>query len=142
MDNLTKAKNLIENTPAVFAAVSDDETLTSEKRGIAALLGFFEKGQSFERFSIADRVIGKAAAMLMCMMGAKTVYAKLISHHALTYFEENRVTVTYGELCDYVKNRTGDGICPMEEVALKKSVTTKNLVIKLKQRLEELKTAK
>ncbi len=141
MDNLIKAKDIIENTPAVFAAVSNNEVCTSEKRGITALLDYYEACKSFENFAIADRVIGKAAAMLMCMMNAKTVHAQTISRHALAFFEETGVNITYGILCDYVKNRTGDGICPMEEVALKSTTTKENLVSLLKQRLEELKNS-
>ena len=139
MDNLTKAKNLIENTSAVFAAVSDCEICTSDKKGIAALLSFYENEKDFKDFSIADRIIGKAAAMLMCMMNASTVYAKIISRHALEVFNKYKVDITYGEICDYVKNRAGDGICPMEEVALRCDTTEENLVKLLKKRLEELK---
>lgn len=119
MTDLQKAIDLTENTSAVFAAVCGDKIYTSDKKGISALLGYVNAGLDFSGMSAADSVVGKAAAMLMVRLNIKRVHVRLVSLPALEFFKKHAVEVTYNETCDYVINRAGDGMCPMEETVLK-----------------------
>ena len=68
----------------------------------------------FEGLSVADKIIGKASAMLLTLSGVKEVYAMVLSKSGQEIFEKYGVKYEYGELVDYIVNRKGDGMCPME----------------------------
>ena len=68
----------------------------------------------FRNLSVADKIIGKASAMLLCLSGAKEVYAAVLSKSGKEIFDRYSVAYEYGELVDYIINRKGDGMCPME----------------------------
>ena len=68
----------------------------------------------FRNLSVADKIIGKASAMLLCLSGAKEVYAAVLSKSGKEIFDRYGVAYEYGELVDYIINRKGDGMCPME----------------------------
>ena len=91
-----------------------DRVLTSKKTGIAPLLERWESGEALESVSVADRIVGKAAAMLLLLMGASEVYGSVMSQPALELLTAAGVQTSYGELVPGIINRTGDGSCPME----------------------------
>ncbi|MBR3250856.1 MAG: DUF1893 domain-containing protein [Erysipelotrichaceae bacterium] len=68
----------------------------------------------FKGLSVADKIIGKASAMLLCLSGVKEVYAAVLSRSGKEIFDKYGVVYEYGELADYIINRKGDGMCPME----------------------------
>ena len=68
----------------------------------------------FKGLSVADKIIGKASAMLLYLSGVKEVYAAVLSKAGQEIFEKYNVRYEYGELVDYIINRKGDGMCPME----------------------------
>jgi hypothetical protein len=77
-----------------------------------------ELGESLEGASIADKVIGKAAA-LFCILGrVKSVYAALISEIAIETLQAAGIELEFEESCPYILNRSRDGMCPIETLAL------------------------
>lgn len=64
---------------------------------------------------IADKVVGKAAALMAVLGGAQAVYGKVMSEGAVEVLEAHRIEYGYDELVPYIVNRTKDGKCPMEE---------------------------
>lgn len=68
----------------------------------------------FKDLEVADKIVGKAAAMLFSLSGVKKVYANVLSLAGKKILEENNIEYEYGELVDYIINRKGDGMCPME----------------------------
>ena len=68
----------------------------------------------FEGTSVADKIIGKASAMLLCLSGVKEVYTPVLSKAGQEIFEKYHVAYDCDELVDYIINRKGDGMCPME----------------------------
>ena len=91
-----------------------DRVLTSKKTGIAPLLERWESGEALESVSVADRIVGKAAAMLLLLMGASEVYGSVMSQPALELLTAAGVQTSFGELVSGIINRTGDVPCPME----------------------------
>ena len=63
---------------------------------------------------LVDKVIGKAAALLMVRGDVHQVHACVISSHALEIFQLYNIPVTYDEQVPYIINRTKTGMCPME----------------------------
>lgn len=67
---------------------------------------------------VADKVVGKGAAVLMVKGGVARVYTDVISRPALETFRRYGVEVAYGTLTDNIINRRGDGICPVESLCM------------------------
>lgn len=67
--------------------------------------------------SIADKVIGKAAATLMVLGGVKEVYTHIISRPALQLLQEAGITVSCDEVVDHIINRDRTGWCPLEQAS-------------------------
>lgn len=63
-------------------------------------------------------MVGKAAAFLYVLLKVERLYTTVISKYALEVLEFYGVPVEYGELVDAIKNRKGDGFCPMETAVL------------------------
>ena len=111
---LQRAMSLLER--GYTCVICDhDRVLTSKKTGIAPLLERWESGEALHDVSVADRIVGKAAAMLLLLMGAAEVYGSVMSEPARQLLTEAGVSVSYGELVPVIVNRKGDGPCPMEQ---------------------------
>lgn len=114
---LEQAKILLENHTCVL--VCKEEVKTSDLSGIKPWLVWIEEDkESLKECSVADRCIGKAAAMLMVYAEVKEVYTYLISDPALAVFKQYQIPVTYEKKVENIINRTKTGICPMEELCL------------------------
>ena len=115
--NIDRAKYLLNNGAAI-ALVRGDDVFSSDRKGIAPLLEFAESNKDLSGFSAADKIVGKAAALLYCYVGISEVYANVISRSACSVLSAAGISFSYDTLADYIVNRNGDGMCPME-VAVK-----------------------
>lgn len=93
--------------------------ITSNDRGVNSLIKLIKEDKSQLSGSlIADKVIGKAAALLMIYAGVKEIYAPIISKPALQTLLKHNVKVYYDKEVERIINRKGDGLCPMETLCL------------------------
>lgn len=92
-----------------------DRVLTDRRRGIVPILERVEAGESLCGMAVADKIIGKAAAMLLLCGGAECVYGEVMSEQAKALLEDAGVEVSYGTLVKAIRNRTDTDICPMEK---------------------------
>ena len=83
-------------------------------RGIRPLLTFLDEGPLVAGFCAADKVVGKAAALLYCLLQVQEVYAPVISKPALEVLENHGIRVYYQVCTPAIQNRAGNGLCPME----------------------------
>src|SRR5690554_2785316 len=91
---------------------------TGKERGIKPLYtAVIELGERLKGASLADKVIGKAAALFCKMAGFKAVYAELFSETALEVLNTTNIEYEYQEICPYILNRSKDGMCPAEKIA-------------------------
>lgn len=91
---------------------------TFTQRGVADLYDLLTQEPDFlHGASVADKVIGKAAASLMVLGGVREVYTRTISRPALRLLQEAGVTVNCDEVVDHIINRTHTGWCPMEQAS-------------------------
>ncbi len=89
---------------------------SSFERGIRPIMtALNEDLHFFEGLSVADKIVGKASAMLLALSGAKEVYAHPRSEAGRKILEKYGIAYEYGEMVEYIVNRKGDGMCPMEE---------------------------
>ena len=97
---------------AVFC--KNGKTVCRSGRGIAPVLSLADE-ISFRGFSVADKIVGKAAALLFVKMGISEVYGEVMSRDAAEILKKSNIAYGFGTLCKYIVNRQGDGKCPMEQ---------------------------
>ena len=118
-DILESAKEQLHNNNFSIVIVGENDVYTSTKHGVAPLLEILDGGDDVIKNSfVADKVVGKAAALLMVKGGVKEVYADIISSHAFDVFEKYKIKTYYGNLVEYIINRDKTGMCPMEKAVL------------------------
>ncbi len=117
--HLSRAIHALQQGTTFAAVLSDGRLVTSEKKGIAPMMELLERDASaMEGASVADRVIGRAAAFLLEKGGAAGVYAGILSTHAREVLEKCGIPFSCGEETPYIINRAGTGMCPMEACVL------------------------
>ncbi|MBQ9797032.1 MAG: DUF1893 domain-containing protein [Clostridia bacterium] len=117
MKDLEKAKALLLAPDSTYTCVlcRNDEQYTSEEKGIAPMMRFLDSGTRLDGFCAADRIVGKAAAMLFILAHVCAVHGEVMTETARRLLEENGIAVSFGTLTDAIINRRGDGLCPMEQ---------------------------
>lgn len=115
MNNLEIAKNILIHNDKTCVLCKGDIIYLSEDKGIAPMINFINNGLDLNGFSAADRIVGKAAAMLFILAGVKEVYASVISKDAIEIFSQYGIKYTYDTLTEKIINRKGNDICPMEK---------------------------
>lgn len=139
-NDLQKAKTILKNNHYTCVIVRDDLIVfTSKKRGIVPLIEFKTYSDSCGKFSLADKIIGKAAALLCVYLGIDFVYSDVISTPAINILKQHNIDVFYDIEVAVIKNRNGDGLCPMEK--LSKGVDKPEIMYnKIIQWLESIKS--
>lgn len=115
MTDLDMAKEQLIKEGCTSVVRKGDSVYFSKARGVKPLLNWLDEGLDFTGFSAADKVVGKAAAMLYVLLGVSRVHALVISKKAVQVLAGNGIEVTYDTLAERIHNRTNTGFCPMEE---------------------------
>lgn len=114
-EELRRAKEALDADTAVTLAVCRGDDLTvSREKGIKPLLKLTQ-GDDLRNASAADRIVGKAAAMLYALTGVEEVFAQVLSEQGRTVLKHYGIVYEYGTLTENIINRSGTGLCPMEE---------------------------
>lgn len=137
MNDLINATKILKDKGATLVACRGEESYISFKSGIAPMVEALSTGQDLKGFSVADKVVGRAAAMLFCLAGIKAVYADLVSEGAVEYLKEHKVPLTFDKITPLIRNRSDTGPCPMEEAVLGEN-DPKAAFDKILKRLKEL----
>lgn len=95
--------------------VANGDICTFNGQGISDLYNLFKEDPGFLRgASLADKIVGKAAATLMVLGGVREVYADIICLSAIDLLRNNRIQPNYGIVVPNIINRTKTGLCPLE----------------------------
>ena len=113
MNDVALAKSNLAGHSIVL--YKEGKLLTSDGRGVSPMIDFLQDGIDLSGYSVADKIVGKAAAMLFVKAGIKEVYAEILSVSGKNFLEEHGINVGYETLAEKIINRTGDDICPMEK---------------------------
>ncbi len=113
---MESAKKMIADGDATFIVIRNGEIIhTADGRGVRPIMQLLDSKPELLRGSvIVDKIIGKAAALLLKLGDAKRVYGELMSARARDYLQTNQMRPEYGRCIDVISNRAGDGICPLE----------------------------
>ena len=117
-----------------------DRTFTSRLRGIRPLLDWITQGEDLRGGYAADRIVSKAAAMLYVMMGVKGVFAEVLSESGLAVLRKYGVHTEYSVLTPNIINRTGTGLCPMEQTVIAIDEPSEAYVA-ISEKAEQLRTS-
>jgi hypothetical protein len=116
---IEELKEYLNKDDVVCALSTGDQVITSNLKGVRPWLKWLrECPELLEGAMVADKVVGKAAAMLMVVSKIKTVYTPLISEQALVYLDTQTLDVHYDGTVPYITNNDQSGLCPMETTVL------------------------
>jgi hypothetical protein len=120
MRDLDVAKDLLKNRNLSLIIVRDGKVIfESRLPGIAGLIQAIESmNMLLHSSSVADRIVGRAAALLLVYSHVSEVYALTMSSWGLAVLEEAGIRVEYDVLAPRILNRRGDDICPFEKISL------------------------
>lgn len=114
-DNLARAKRRYSEGGKTLVIVAGETLIEDGGRGIGFLARLAERGARFSEGGAADRIVGKAAAMLYLLLGVGAVYAETMSDEAANLLTSHGVKIECAVRADRIVNRAGTGLCPMEE---------------------------
>lgn len=119
MTDLEKAKSLLFEEELTLVVVKDGEIIFKSKdKGIKPMFILAtELKEKAKGGALADRVIGKGAAILAGYIGIKEIYTDLISQGGIERLEHYKIPYSMENSCDYIKNRDKTGYCPIENIS-------------------------
>jgi hypothetical protein len=119
MSDLDMAKSRLYGEDLTLAVVKNGEVVfETVSHRISGFLGAIEQlGVRLEGASVADRVAGKAVALLCVYAGISEVYTEVLSRKAKVVFEENGIHHEWNELVDNILDLNKSGVCPFEKAA-------------------------
>lgn len=115
---MTELKEMLKREDVRGVVRSADGRLKEFRRqGVADLFQLLTSEPAFlQGATMADRVVGRGAALLMVKGGVKEVFTFVLSQPALDVLRQAGITVTYDTLQPNIINRTGTDICPVEKL--------------------------
>ena len=135
---VVSALQLLREGQAACVVLRDGEIVRAETgRGVDPMIRLYEDG-ALQGAYVVDKIVGKAAAMLMTLGGVSGCYALTVSRAALDWFVGHGIPVEYEVCAEYIVNRAGDGICPMEQTVKELTDATEALVA-LKHKIAQLR---
>ena len=119
-DILTEACDRIRSEGTSCVVIRDDEIIHSaDGRGVAPLLALYNQHRDKLKGScVVDRIVGKAAAMILVLGEVKAVYGDVMSEAAREYLTARGMPFRCGSYVDVISAQTGTGICPIESSVL------------------------
>ena len=118
--DLEQAKQLLKERSLAFAVVKEGEVIgTSVGKGVVDLLALVDsRGAALAGASLADKLVGKAVAAMVCHCGIKSVYTPVLSCPALQMLQHYGVPLEYDELVSMVLSRDRKMRGPLEQLLL------------------------
>ncbi len=138
MQTLKKAINELNNSDYCCVAIKEDKVYYANGIGVKPIMQWLSQDEAFfENAVVADKIIGKAAALLLILSNVKAVYGRVMSDSAIEILTKYNVPYEYGEKVPNIVNRTNTGMCPLEQSVV--DIDTPNeAYIAIKQKISEL----
>jgi hypothetical protein len=119
MGDLDIAKSRLYKKEFTLVVVKNGKVLfETRSHRIAGFLSAIEQlDATLEGATVADRVAGKAVALLCVYAGISNMYAGVLSRKAKAVFEEYGISCEWKELVDNILDLNRNGVCPFEKAA-------------------------
>lgn len=137
MDDLQRAIRLLKEDQYTCVLCMGEALHVSRQRGVRPLLEL--AGRDFSGYAAADKVVGKATALLYCHLHIRQLHACVISDAALEVLQVHGIHATWDRRVPYIRNRAGDGRCPME-LATQDISDPRDALVAIRKKLEELQS--
>lgn len=129
--DLAKQKLIDEDLNLVIAK-NGEIVFKTKNQGINGFLQAIEKiPQKLVKASIADRIVGMAAAKLCIYSEVSSVFAFTISEGGIKILEDNNILYKFEKKVEHILNRNKTDICPFEKLAIE-AKTTQGAYLKMK----------
>lgn len=118
MTDIDIAKDLLIKESYSLVIYKDGKIITtSNERGLKPLMeALKEYKEELEGAVLADKIIGKAGALLAIYGGVKEIYAHTLSDCAKDILTKNEMKFESNRVVPYIINRDGSDKCPMEKL--------------------------
>ena len=118
--DLEQAKKLLLEDSLAFIVINNGQIIgTSVGKGVVDLLALVEsQAAKLTGASLADKLVGKAVAAMVCHVGIKAVYTPVISRAALEMLRQHNIRPEYDELVPMILSRDGVMRGPLEQLLL------------------------
>lgn len=115
-NSLCEARTLLKEVKCSFVLLKDGCNNTySNDIGLKPIMVILRKDKNgLDGGVIADKVIGKAAALMLVLSKARAVHGVVMSQTAIRVLQEHGIAYTYDILVPFIENRTKTGACPLE----------------------------
>lgn len=139
LGELAELKKILTDKKLACIVVRPDGTKVEiTGMGIAPAIRLLENGD-FADAIVVDKIVGKAVAMLMSLGGVYYVHGVVMSQSAIDWLTQKKIPFSYDTAVENIVNRTGRGVCPMEETV--KFIPNEATALEaLKKKVEELRT--
>ncbi len=119
-DDLNLAKRTLREEELSLAVAKNGRILfKSKSHGVSDLLAMIsDVGGLTEGASLADSIVGRAAALLCVYSKIIAVYGVNMSEGALSVFKANGIKCEYGTLVARILNREKNDVCPFDKAVL------------------------
>jgi hypothetical protein len=112
-------KRLIENRVSLSMVKEGKILFESRSNGLRDLFeAVIRLGTLLRNASIADQIVGKAAAFLFVYSCANSVFAVTISEKGLKLLEQNNVHAEFQNVVPNMLNKERTDVCPFEKMVL------------------------
>ena len=114
---LENAIKMIEDGIITCAVINKNGIVHTEHgRGVSPLLNIFKtQPDILKNAFVVDKIIGKAAAMILVSGGVSRAYGIVMSEAGREYLEKHGILAGYNECVDIISNRDGTDMCPIEK---------------------------
>ncbi|MGI6168345.1 MAG: DUF1893 domain-containing protein [Christensenellales bacterium] len=116
-DNLTLAKQTLDLGKFTCVVVKDGNVLHRiQGVGVRPLLHLYQTHpQDLKGASVADKIIGKAAAVVLVLAGIHEAFGHVLSTPGSDFLKQHAIPAYGSQTVPQILNRSGDGICPLEQ---------------------------
>jgi Domain of unknown function (DUF1893) len=118
MKDLELAKEMLGKHNYALVIVKAGRILHETKAsGIRGFLEALDKiGRNIEGSSVADKIVGEAAAQLCAYSHVHEVYAVVLSQCGRDVLEKNNIHYEFGNLVPHILNMKQTDLCPFEKL--------------------------
>ncbi len=118
--DLELAKSRLKERDLTLAVVKEGKVIFETKsQGVEGLLQAIEKiGARLAASSVADKIVGAAAAMLYVYSKVSSVFAIMISQEGIRVLEDNNIVYRFENEVPNILNHEKTDICPFERLAI------------------------
>lgn len=112
-------KTLHDDNLSVVAVVDGVVIFKSGGKGIRPLYELVKENvELISNASVADKVVGRGAALLYSLLNIKELYINLVSEEGMKVLDNYKISYIAHGKCDYIMNNSKDDYCPIEKLSL------------------------